>query len=155
MRYFLCVAVADGGGAREGLYEVERGSLSGQQAAGGAAQREQKIICLQCCTILRVPGYFYCRVQLLKYRFNPGLAAKYTGFPRNNSSFCDGIFINQLRGDVAIPDIFCQRLLHAQGYVVFKKGNVLSDAGNHIGRSCSEVGVGQSFASPMCWQYLP
>ncbi len=106
------IVLAAGGHGGQGLEEVQGAAFAAEQGAGRAFQVEQRLVRADPFAIAYLPVHGDTRVELAEYRVDPGGAGDHGGFASNDGGLGQALGGNQLRGDVAAADVFCQGAAH-------------------------------------------
>lgn len=129
------VAAGSGGGAHEGLQEVQGGAFTGENFSGVTAQAAKGGIRLESVAILHMPFNVYF-AQLPEHFIGPGSAAHNGVFAGNDGGSAAAVRVDELGGDIAIADIFFQSKGRIAGDVVT---NIVGQVGAE-GHGISEYG---------------
>ena len=106
------VHVTTGGSCRgrQGLEEVQRGSLAGQQSPGRTLQATNVGSRCYVLTIGAVPVHRHVRVEVTENLGKPGGTAEYAALPRAHACLGGNILRDQFGGQIARTDILLERL---------------------------------------------
>ena len=106
------VGCRDGGGAGEGLQEVERRALTRQQRARGALQCAERGAAREALAVSRSPMQPDARVDLPEHGLRIGPTGQHGGLARDDLRASQAAGRNKQRGQVAGADVLGQRPRH-------------------------------------------
>jgi hypothetical protein len=104
----LHVTTGDGGGAGQGLQEIERRALAGKQGARRAFERAQHLVGAHGLGVVHQPFHANPAIELAEDLVKPGLTAKYRVVTRDDLCLRRLAGGNQRRGEVAAAEILFQ-----------------------------------------------
>ena len=129
------VAACGGGGAHQGLQEIQGGALTGKDLAGIAVESAQGGVRSETVTVGHVPLDVNV-TQLAEHLISPGGATHDGAFPRDDGGFTGAVIVDQLGGDVPFANVFFQRKGHISGDVITEV------FGQGLGHGGVSLGVG-------------
>jgi len=125
------VAAGGGGGAHQGLQEIQGGTFAGENFPCVTAQGAQGGPCREAIAITDMPFNVHLS-QLSEHFIGPGNTAHGGIFTGDDGGAAGAVCVDQLGGDIAIADIFFQ-----------SKGHIAADVVTHVVR---EVGDGHGIS---------
>ena len=131
------IVAGAGGGGREGLQQVQRRALPGEQAAGRALDLEEGLAGLEAVAVRGIPAQGDTGIQATEQLVDPGHAAQHAGLAGDHPGRGVVRGGNQPGGDVAGPDVLGQQTGGAVADL-FGKGVLVM----HGGASLSRLGPG-------------
>ena len=115
--YRVRIAAGGGGGAHEGLQEVQGSAFAGENLAGIAAEGAEGSVWGEPITVGHMPFQFHV-AQLPEYLFCPSAATHDRLFAGDDGGGAGVVRVDQLGGDIPVADVFFQRKGHVPGDVI-------------------------------------